>query len=170
MILSVFGSVYWTRFAVINLESQLNGYNIRIDSWKSIANKETSFHPVITALQTSHLSSSRSSYSKLAIYHSGFRNSLMLHSMPLSYGFTNLTSESDRGCSFIWNSGYFFQLIWKISPFSYKKQLTRRRPAIDERRLQSMGNLKLPTHLSWCWSRCNICATSRIQSARGPGG
>jgi len=27
-----------------------------------------------------------------------------------------------------------------------------------------MGNLKLPTHLSWCWSRCNICATSRIQS------
>jgi len=106
--------------------------------------------------------------SKLASYHFGFRNSLMLHSMPLSYGFTNLTSKSDWGCSLIWNSGYFFQFIWKTSPFSYKKQLTRRRPAIDEERVQSMGNLKLPTHLSWCWSRCNICATSRTQSARAP--
>lgn len=32
--------------------------------------------------------------SKLALYQFNFRNSLMLQSMPLSYGLTNLTSES----------------------------------------------------------------------------
>jgi len=59
--------------------------------------KQASMSPVMTHYRFPMFlvpSDVRSSYSKLAIYHSGFRNSLMLHSMPLSYGFTNLTSES----------------------------------------------------------------------------
>lgn len=62
------------------------------------ATRETSLHvgSSYDALQISHVCSSiRGQVYVLKIgYHSGFRNSLMLHSMPLSYGFTNLTSES----------------------------------------------------------------------------